>query len=212
VDDRRGDIKKKQQLQSNKQIMETCVRKLTSPAGCTVWVGRNRRGNEYLSFQVARGSDVWMHARGSPGAHVVLQNRRGSQVEPTEACWQFCADLAIFYSDSRTERKAPVTAAEPKHIQKPRGAPLGAVKLREELQILMGCPDDVPEELKLARGESGLTDEFRSKDKAKHRKRTKAVAKQNQSKRRAVQQASKRKRRQSSASAGSNAADSFDPY
>lgn len=36
------------------------VRKLTTPGGCVVLVGRNRRGNEYLTFQVARGNDVWM--------------------------------------------------------------------------------------------------------------------------------------------------------
>lgn len=36
------------------------VRKFISPGGCTVLVGRNRRGNEYLTFQIARGEDVWM--------------------------------------------------------------------------------------------------------------------------------------------------------
>jgi len=119
----------------------------------------------------------------SPGAHVVLQYRRGSAVAPTEACFAFCANLAIFYSDARGERKSEVTAAEPKHVLKPRGAPLGAVKLREELRILSGFPDQVPEEIKSARDESGLPDEFRAEDKAKQRKRIKAVATQNQSKR-----------------------------
>mmetsp|Transcript_27649 Transcript_27649/g.57866 ORF Transcript_27649/g.57866 Transcript_27649/m.57866 type:complete len:353 (-) Transcript_27649:688-1746(-) len=36
------------------------VRKLTSPGGCVVLVGRNRRGNEHLTFNVARGDDIWM--------------------------------------------------------------------------------------------------------------------------------------------------------
>lgn len=36
------------------------LRKLVSPAGCTIVVGRNRRGNEYLTFNMARGDDVWM--------------------------------------------------------------------------------------------------------------------------------------------------------
>jgi predicted ribosome quality control (RQC) complex YloA/Tae2 family protein len=33
---------------------------LTSPAGCTIVVGRNRRGNEYLTFNMARGNDIWL--------------------------------------------------------------------------------------------------------------------------------------------------------
>ena len=36
------------------------LRKFTSPGGCVVIVGRNRRGNEYLTFNVARGEDIWM--------------------------------------------------------------------------------------------------------------------------------------------------------
>jgi predicted ribosome quality control (RQC) complex YloA/Tae2 family protein len=169
------------------------VRKLVSPAGCPILVGRNRRGNEYLSFQVARGRDIWMHSRGCPGAHVLVQHRRGGPT-PTEDCLQMAANLAAFYSDARTERKVPVTAAEPKHLLKPRGAPQGAVALREELQVLTGQPDGVPEFLKLAREESGQSEEYRSTDKAKHRRRTQEVAKQNQAKRRAEQR-NKRKRR-----------------
>lgn len=73
----------------------------------------------------------------------------------TEDDLQFAANLAIFYSDARTERKAAVTTAEPKHITKPRGAPPGAVSLRQEGNTLMGRPDLVSEDLKVAREESG---------------------------------------------------------
>jgi hypothetical protein len=187
---------KKPNPNKKKSVLEACVRKLKSPSGCVVWVGRNRRGNEYLSFQVARGQDIWMHARGCPGAHVVLQHRRGSP-KPIQEDFDFCANLAVFYSDARNERKASVSAAEPKHILKPRGAPLGAVKLREELFVLTGRPEDVPEELKSARDQSGTTDEFRSKEKAKRRKRTKDAAKQDQERRRAELRANRRRRRQS---------------
>jgi hypothetical protein len=160
------------------------LRKLTSPGGCTVLVGRNRRGNEDLTFQVAKGDDIWMHSRGCPGAHVLIQQRRGS-VMATDECIQFAADLACFYSDFRAERSASVTAAKPKHLQKPRGAPLGAVKLREEWNVYTGYPDAVPDELKQAREESGQSEEYRSSDKAKHRKQTKQAASQQATKQKA---------------------------
>ena len=160
------------------------IRKLISPGGCIVLVGRNRRGNEHLSLTVARGNDIWMHSRGCPGAHVVIQNRRGSP-KPTDACLQFCADLAIFYSDLRNEVRAEVTAAEPKHIQKPRGAPLGAVKVREEWKTFVGRPDMVPEMLKEARDQSGQSNyEYRTVDKAKHRRKNKQVATEERAKQR----------------------------
>eukprot|EP00521_Asterionellopsis_glacialis_P018356 CAMPEP_0195306198 /NCGR_PEP_ID=MMETSP0707-20130614/37078_1 /TAXON_ID=33640 /ORGANISM="Asterionellopsis glacialis, Strain CCMP134" /LENGTH=396 /DNA_ID=CAMNT_0040370409 /DNA_START=169 /DNA_END=1359 /DNA_ORIENTATION=- len=171
------------------------VRKLLAPeSGCPILVGRNRRGNEYLTFNVAKGDDIWMHARGCPGAHVVVQVRRGGP-QPTDDCLQLAANLAAFYSDARNEQKAQVMAAEPKHLLKPRGAPLGAVKTREELQSFVGRPDDVPDSLKLARDKSGLSDEYHVKDKAKHRKRTQEVAKQNLAKKRADSRNKRKERR-----------------
>ena len=113
---------------------------------------------------------------------MVIQNRRDGP-SPTSECIQFAADLAIFYSDLRNEKKAMVTAAEPKHLQKPRGAPLGAIKVREEWKTFVGFPDSVPDELKTAREESGQSDEYRSIDKAKHRRRTKQLAKEEREKR-----------------------------
>ena len=181
------------------------VRKLFTPHGATILVGRNRRGNEYLSLTQARGNDVWMHARGSPGAHVLVLDRRGS-VRPTEDCLALAAHIAAFYSDGRTEVKVPITVAEPKHVVKPRGAPLGAVKLRQEGYVLYGCPDAVPQDLQEARAQSGVyaSAEYRSADKAKHRKRTQAVQKQKQKQVRA--QKKKKKKRRSNYDTGE------DPY
>lgn len=191
--------KKKYSRQSTRR--EPTFRKFLSPGGCIVLVGRNRKDNEAICFQVSRPTDVWMHSRGCPGAHVLLQIRRGSP-RPTEECYQFAANLAAFYSDARTERKAPVTTASPKHIQKPRGAPLGAVKLREELNTLTGYPADVDDELKIARERSGVIwDESGSRSKggkAKNRKKTMANAKQQVAKKRAEKREKKKRRQNAS--------------
>jgi predicted ribosome quality control (RQC) complex YloA/Tae2 family protein len=75
------------------------VRKIISPySGCTILVGRNRRGNEYLSFKEARQNDFWLHARGTPGAHVLIL-QRSPQIVASDDCWQLAANLAAFYSD-----------------------------------------------------------------------------------------------------------------
>ena len=168
------------------------IRKVISPAGCTILVGRNRRGNEYLSLNIAKKKDIWMHARDIPGAHVVVLQRRGGMFA-TDECFQLAANLAAFYSDGRSERKVPVSAAEPKHIQKPRGAPLGAVKLREELRVYSGRPDAVPDEFKEARAVSGLSDEYRITDKSKLRKQNKQQhAEQKQATKRKLKENSER--------------------
>jgi len=105
---------------SNKQQQQHACRKFRSPNGLVVLVGRNQRDNEYISFHAARGKDIWFHARGCPGAHVLLQVRRGDSFPPSEEYIQFAANLAAYYSNARTERKAVITSEEPKHIQNPK--------------------------------------------------------------------------------------------
>lgn len=155
-------------------------REMTSPSGHKILVGRNRRDNEAICFKLSKPTDIWMHSRGCPGAHVLLCVRRGSP-EVKDEDLQFAADLAAFYSDARTERKAPITTADAKHITKPRGAPMGAVSVREEGKTLAGRPGYVSDDLKEAREKSGAAwDEMgyqKGGTRAKNKKKTAAVEK-----------------------------------
>jgi predicted ribosome quality control (RQC) complex YloA/Tae2 family protein len=132
-------------------------RTFTSPAGVPILVGRSRKENDRLSLVIARDGDYWLHARNAPGAHVLLQLSRAPRYysEPEPDCLQMAADLAAFYSDLRNEARADVTYTSPKHVTKPPRAPPGAVRLREELGTHVGRPDQVPDECKEKRGESG---------------------------------------------------------
>jgi predicted ribosome quality control (RQC) complex YloA/Tae2 family protein len=143
-----------------------------------IFVGRNRRQNEHVSFRVAKPGDVWLHARGRPGAHVVVKANthttggvgaygyRSTDGGQADVAWeeaiQFGADLAAFYSDFRTEAKAEIVAADPKHVLKPKGAPLGAVKLREGMDwTVIGNPFRVPRECVESRAmATGMDDDF----------------------------------------------------
>lgn len=160
-------------------------------------MGRNRRDNEAICFQLSRPTDIWMHSRGCPGAHVLLCVRRGGP-PVTDDDLQFAADLAVFYSDARTERKAPVTTAEPKHITKPRGAPPGAVTLRQEGNTLMGRPEMVSDDLKVAREMSGgAWDEQgyrKDRTRSRNKKRTAAVEKATREKKRQEANAKSKRR------------------
>jgi predicted ribosome quality control (RQC) complex YloA/Tae2 family protein len=64
----------------------------TGPRGERVLVGRNEKGNRRLSFQVARGSDYWMHVRERPGAHliIVMDGRDSPPLDLLLAAAQIC--------------------------------------------------------------------------------------------------------------------------
>jgi predicted ribosome quality control (RQC) complex YloA/Tae2 family protein len=114
-------------------------RKYTSPGGYSVLVGRNSSQNDQLSLHVAQPSDVWMHARGVPGAHVLLRIPAGQQ--PGDADIQFAADLAAWFSRLRTDGRAEVSCAQPKDISKPKGAKPGQVVVRAE-KVVTGRPQN----------------------------------------------------------------------
>ena len=68
----------------------------TGPAGERVLVGRNERGNRRLTFQVARGTDWWMHLRERPGAHLILPMKRDQT--PTLAHLLGAAQVALVHA------------------------------------------------------------------------------------------------------------------
>ena len=51
----------------------SAVLRLVTPDGFVIWVGRNSRQNEQVTFERGTGADLWLHARGVPGAHVIVR-------------------------------------------------------------------------------------------------------------------------------------------
>lgn len=95
--------------------------------GVTIWIGRSAADNDRI-LRAAAPDDVWMHAEGHPGSHVIV--RRGG-VEPiSQTVLRRAAQLAATNSKARGERRVQVTVAEVKHVKKPRGAPAGLVHVR----------------------------------------------------------------------------------
>ena len=45
--------------------------------GWRVWMGRSALENQILLSKVARPSDIWMHVRDAPSAHVLIKNQKG---------------------------------------------------------------------------------------------------------------------------------------
>ena len=43
-------------------------------SGFTIYVGRNARQNETVTFKRAGPNDLWLHVRGQPGAHVIVKS------------------------------------------------------------------------------------------------------------------------------------------
>lgn len=103
--------------------------KVTTPDGVVIWVGRNSRQNEDVTFTKGRPEDLWLHARGVPGAHVIIKTN-GRSVKPDVL--QRAAGLAAYYSAARSERHPLVDVTERRHVRKLKGGKPGMVTYRNE--------------------------------------------------------------------------------
>jgi predicted ribosome quality control (RQC) complex YloA/Tae2 family protein len=103
-------------------------RRFRSSDGCEILVGRTGRGNDHLTFVLARADDFWLHAD-APGSHVVLRNP-GRGDEPSAEALAEAAALAAHFSRLRGATKAEVRWTRRRQVQRPSGAPPGRVLLR----------------------------------------------------------------------------------
>ena len=109
-------------------------RRYRTSGGWTVWVGRNQRENDQLTHRMASQEDLWFHASGYPGSHVVLR-REGRKEEPGARNIEEAAALAAYWSKGRSARKVPVVYTRVKHVSKPRGGAPGLAVLRREKTV-----------------------------------------------------------------------------
>ncbi len=113
--------------------------RFTSPDGFTVWVGKNALQNEELTFRRASPDDLWLHARGIPGAHVVVQTK-GERIPERTVEW--AAGLAAYYSRGRDDTQVAVDVVQRRHVRRLKGGRPGQVIYRHErtLQVAPAAP------------------------------------------------------------------------
>jgi predicted ribosome quality control (RQC) complex YloA/Tae2 family protein len=98
--------------------------------GYEVLVGRSARDNDALTFGVARPRDLWLHASGHAGSHVIVRVPDGGGDVPRSVIDKAAA-FAAWHSKARNARgKVDVHVCRAADVRKPRGVPAGTVELR----------------------------------------------------------------------------------
>lgn len=109
------------------KIAPSAPREFLSRDGFTILVGRNARQNDDLTFRRARSDDLWLHARGVAGAHVIIV-RAGRDIP--ESTIQEAAVLAARYSAARDDPHVDVMVAPRREVRRVRGGKPGMVTVR----------------------------------------------------------------------------------
>jgi len=91
--------------------------------------------NDRLTLRYARPHDLWLHARGVTGAHVLVRLTKGSQCRPETLL--DAATLAAHFSDLRGEAIVDVLYTPRRFVHKRKGSPIGSVTLGTEKVIAL---------------------------------------------------------------------------
>ncbi|MGI8967973.1 MAG: Rqc2 family fibronectin-binding protein [Chloroflexota bacterium] len=98
----------------------------------TLLAGRSARENDEVTFGRANRQDLWLHARGRTGAHVILQT---SGPAPDEAVEYAAASVAAYFSEGRHDTRVDVILTLVRDVRKVSGGPPGRVTFRNERTV-----------------------------------------------------------------------------
>jgi predicted ribosome quality control (RQC) complex YloA/Tae2 family protein len=110
-------------------------RRFLSSDGLPIYVGRNASENEHLTFGEGRPDDLWLHARGTPGSHVLVRLDKG--MEPPVETLRDAATLALLYSDLKKSARGEVIYTRRKHVRKVKGKSPGTVTVTNEKTLFV---------------------------------------------------------------------------
>ena len=100
--------------------------------GYVIWVGRNSRQNDEVTFRKANSDDFWLHARDVPGSHVVIRND-GRRIP--EDLLEAAASIAAYYSPRKNENRVDVIVTRCKYVKPIKNAGMGMVTFRNERTV-----------------------------------------------------------------------------
>lgn len=118
-------------------------RRFFSSNGTEILVGRNNLGNDRLTLRLAREGDLWLHASGIPGAHVILRldSNAASMDAVPDADLEEAALLAAYFSQGRSGGKVSVDYTFRRSVRKPAGARPGMVVYDPYWSLLVDTSD-----------------------------------------------------------------------
>lgn len=113
--------------------------------GFEVLAGKGARENDRLTLRIAERDDLWLHAAGYAGSHVVIRNPDPTNPPPRDVI-EKAAQLAAWHSKARGSRgKVEVHFCRAADVSKPRGFPPGKVQLKrwDTIKVYPLEPDSV---------------------------------------------------------------------
>ena len=144
-----GGYLKKESDKKRMKAAKSAPMRFESTDGFSIYVGRNNRQNEELTFKLARKDDIWLHAQKVHGSHVIISC---GGIQPPDDTVTQAAQLAAYYAESTGGQNIPVDVTSVKQVKKtPAGKPGMVIYHTYKTVIVNPYPDIVVDPLNAER-------------------------------------------------------------
>ena len=116
--------------------------------GFKILVGKSGTDNDYLTFKVASGNDIWLHVLSYQGAHVVIKRNNKRDIIDINTIYE-AAHLAIINSKAPKNDSVEVCYTFRKFVKKPPKSKPGAVIYTQEKRLYLQFDNKVIKNLEL---------------------------------------------------------------
>jgi predicted ribosome quality control (RQC) complex YloA/Tae2 family protein len=94
--------------------------------GFVVYLGKDSKSNDYMTFSILNSEDIWMHAKGVPGCHVGIKIEENL---PTPELIKKVAEIAKKNSKAKEIENSTIVFCKRKFVKKVPGMNDGQVKV-----------------------------------------------------------------------------------
>jgi len=129
----KGQLGRRQSVRPEDQLYKT-----VTPDGWQLFWGKNSRTNDHVSRHTTGPQDLWFHAKGMPGSHLVLKCGDSAD-KVSEEDLHYAAAFAAGYSKGKNDSKVEVIVAKGRDVKKPKGARPGLVTV-DAYRTVMAAP------------------------------------------------------------------------
>lgn len=100
--------------------------KIELDSNTIIYIGKNNKQNDYVTFHLGKSNDLWFHTKNIPGSHVLLKSL-DNDTTFTEEQVILAAELAAYFSKAKDSINIPVDCIRKKYVKKPAKAKPGFV-------------------------------------------------------------------------------------
>jgi len=101
-----------------------------------IYIGKNGVNNDLLTFSFAQKWDIWMHAQGVTGSHVIIKTS-GKDVNVPISVIEQAAQITAANSKAKHSGMVPVIYTQTRFVSRVRNAPPGTVSVKNEKVIFV---------------------------------------------------------------------------